>query len=144
MLNHASPPKPDMRERRRTDRCTVIIAAEVQLISGAVPLWTSSVSARGVFISSAHVAPVGATLHLMLHLPGGPLESVATVVRVLPGIGMGCRISVPGEQERRRWQSYLESLPLQREIVLEDVLLDDPRDLFDFSWRNEDEKPREP
>jgi len=139
MLNHASSPETDMRERRRTDRCTVTVAAEVQLVSGTVPLWTSSVSARGVFVCSAHVAPVGATLHLMLDVPGGPLESVATVVRVLPGIGMGCRISVPGEQERRRWQSYLESLPLQREIVLEDELPDDPRDLFDFSWRNEDE-----
>ena len=138
MLHHAPSVDTDMRDRRRTDRCTVTVAAEVQLASGPVPLWTSSVSATGVFVCSTHVAPVGATLHLMLHLPGGSLESVATVVRALPGVGMGCQISIPGVQERQRWRCYLESLT-PHEIVLEDVLPDNPRDLFDFTWCNDHE-----
>ena len=131
-------------DRRNTGRCAVTLAAEVHLPAGRLPLKTSDASAGGVFVCSAHVPPPWTPLHLVLHLPDGPLESVATVVRVLPGIGMGCRLSVPGVLERQRWLRFLESVPPPREVVMEDVLLDDSRDLFDFGWSNEDDASRPP
>jgi hypothetical protein len=136
MQDHAAFTDTAPRERRRTRRRPVTVAAEVRLVSDTVPLKAADVSVDGVFVRSAHVAPVRATLHLVLHLPDGPLESVATVVRALPGVGMGCHISIPGAQERQRWQRYLDSLT-PREFVMEDVVPDHPRDLFDFTWSNE-------
>jgi hypothetical protein len=136
MQDHVAFPDNAPRERRRSRRRPVAVAAEVRLVSETVPLQTTDVSAHGVFVRSAHVAPVRAALHLVLHLPDGPLESVATVIRALPGVGMGCHISIPGAQERRRWQAHLDSLS-PGELVLDDVVLDHPRDLFDFTWSNE-------
>ena len=98
---------------------------------------TSSVGPAGLFLASAEVPPVGFAIHVRLHLPDGPLECVATVVRAVPGVGMACRITVPGAPERLRWARFLQALP--REIVLRDEISPaDPRELFDFGWTNAD------
>lgn len=109
-------------------------------MSDTVPLQAADVSAHGVFVRSAHVAPVRAALHLVLHLPDGPLESVATVIRALPGVGMGCHISIPGAEQRQRWQGSLDAL-MPRELILDDVVLEHPRDLFDFEMALIDNRP---
>lgn len=121
-------------ERRRFKRQSCALSAQVHTATGLFTLQTTSVSTDGIFLRSAQVPAVGFALHLTVSLPDGPVECVAAVVRSVVSVGFGCRITVAGTSERRRWSRYIESL--YPELVLTDVLAD-PRDWFDFEWNND-------
>lgn len=121
-------------ERRRVPRLYVSLPAEVQTLSGSVGLRVSNISENGVLLHSVHVPAAGYSLHLTLHLPDGPLECVATVMRAMRGEGFACRMTVPGAHERTRWAAFLASL--LQPAVMPHASLHDRRAWFDFNWTN--------
>jgi hypothetical protein len=122
-------------ERRAAERRAITLPVTIHLAHASVALATMSASERGVFITSEHAPPVGFGLHVTIALPDGPLEAIATVVRVVPGEGLGARLTVPGEEPRARWRAFLAAhasaahMPRWHDR--------DPRELFDFTWSNE-------
>jgi PilZ domain len=124
-------------ERRLADRRAVSVPITIHLVHRDVSLIAQSASARGLFITSEHAPPVGFGLHVTLALDDGPLEAIATVVRVVPGQGIGTRLTIPTEAQRARWQHFLDTRAL-RPTRTPTLWARDPKDLFDFSWTNAD------
>jgi len=69
---------------------------------------TRDMSIGGIFVEWADPLPPGSLLPVTLHLPDGPLELTAVVVRTVEEVGMGMRFDAGSQLARRRLEAFLQ------------------------------------
>ena len=96
-------------ERRWAPRYNFRTDLEIEWGSATLRGRTRDISSNGMFIESADPLWVGAGFTARLGLEN-PLQVDCFVRRVEPGMGMGVTLSIPEEQNQRRFQDLLISL----------------------------------
>jgi PilZ domain-containing protein len=84
-------------ERRTAARFSLILAVEIREVPDGAPLHarTSDVSRSGCYIDSLNPIPTGALVRVRLTRGREIFESLAKVMYVSPGLGMGLRFEEP-------------------------------------------------
>jgi len=95
----------DGSERRRHVREEARIA--VDLAGMRISAHTRDMSVGGIFVEWSDPLPPGSLLPVTLHLPDGPLELTAVVVRTVEQVGMGMRFDARSDLSRKRLEVFV-------------------------------------
>lgn len=80
----------------------------VELAGAQVDAKTRDLSAGGMFVEWDDPLSPGSLLPVTLHLPTGPLEMTAVIVRVIDDVGMGMRFDSQSQVALKRLAAFLE------------------------------------
>ncbi len=93
----------DLRKHPRLDR-----RVRVEVAGSMVTAQTRDLSEGGMFVEWEDPLPTGSLLPVTLHLPTGPLEMTAVVVRALDNVGMGLRFDSQSQVALKRLAAFLD------------------------------------
>ncbi len=105
-----------MADRRTASRFALILAAEITQIPEGSPLHarTSDVSRTGCYIDTLNPIPSGTLVSIRLTRGRDEFESVAKVMYVSPGLGMGLRFEDPAPAQLAILDRWLADNSLRR------------------------------
>lgn len=108
--------------QRRDQRVSAQIPVFLVRARTELPLVTSDVSYRGVFVEAIDVDAVRALLKLRVELPAGGFTAHAMVVHVAEGeagrVGMGLQFWALSGSERKSWEDFVRSTLEARRAAL--------------------------